>query len=120
MALLHRVEEGAVPLVEPHLAEHVADEDDQDGRGQPQHGPAFALAQHVAEEQEQLAPDARSLLGSVLRRLVMGGGGIRLLREGVVLARTNFLLAARRWRRGYLPAQFRIEARHGPRTHTLA
>ena len=31
-ALLHRVEEGAVPLVEPHLTEHVANEDREDGR----------------------------------------------------------------------------------------
>ena len=60
VALLHRIEEGAVPLVEPHLAEHVADEDDEDGRGQPQHGPALAAPEHVAEEQEELPADARA------------------------------------------------------------
>ena len=52
------VEERAIPSVEPHLTDHVADEHGANGDAQPNNRPAVTAPQHDAHEKREIAEDA--------------------------------------------------------------
>ncbi|GEO14399.1 hypothetical protein MAE02_20950 [Microvirga aerophila] len=54
VASLNGIKEGAIPLVQAHLAEHIGDQHDHDREDETQDRPAPGTPQHVTEERVKL------------------------------------------------------------------
>jgi hypothetical protein len=74
---LDGIKEVAVPLVQSHLADHVADEDDDEASGEPDEWAALRRTPQCAQETAGIAPDAVAFGGcsTCSRAILLRGSG---------------------------------------------